>query len=255
MAWLLLVLASLGQAPAATPIVPPQPEVRLAAPGADQAPGVLINCTVGQPPFAAPDPARQSVVVVHGINPYHPFMHLEMAQRYGEAIGAAWGASFNVLGWDWNANSMQGPFPGRNADLAQCQGRVMAEVLIREGLAPEKLHLIGQSSGCIVVASAARVIADRYGRPIDHLTLLDPRTGHHGRVFETLQAGSAARVVDHLWATGPTGFGSSAPYANVRDRAVIGPSGWIGFLAPGKLDHMQLVRWHIGQLAANPWGS
>ena len=71
----------------------------------------------------------------------------------------------------------------------------------------------------------------------------------------TLQAGTAARVVDHYWATGPTGFGSSALYANVRDQAVVGPSGWIGFLAPGCLDHMQLVRWHIGQMAANPWGS
>ena len=49
MALLLLVLASLGQAPRAMPIVPPQPAVRLLAVGADHAQGMLINCTVGFP--------------------------------------------------------------------------------------------------------------------------------------------------------------------------------------------------------------
>ena len=124
MALLLLVLASLGQAPTALPIVPPEPAARFLAPGPDDAPGVLINCTVGAATLRAPDPSRPTVVIVHGINPYHPFMHIEMAQRYGEAIGACWGSDLNVLGWDWNANSMQGPFPGRNALLAECQGRL-----------------------------------------------------------------------------------------------------------------------------------
>jgi hypothetical protein len=254
MTLLFFALASLGQGPPAMAIIPPQPAMRLMAHGADDAPGVLINCTVGVPPFAAPDPSRISVVIVHGINPYHPFMHIEMAQRYGEAIGAVWGSNVNVLGWDWNASTMLGPFPARNAALAERQGRLMADALLRAGLAPEKLHLVGQSSGCIVAASAARVIADSRGRLIDRLTLLDPRTGHHTMVFETLRAGSAARIVDHLWATGPSGFGSNAPYANVRNVAVIGPSGWTGFLSPGSLDHMQLVQWHIGQIAANPQG-
>ena len=254
MALLFFALASLEQVPSALVVIPRQPAARLLAVGTDQAPGVLINCTVGAPPFAAPDPSRFSVVIVHGINPCHPFMHLEMAQRYGEAIGAVWGSHLNVMGWDWNANSMRGPFPLRNAALAERQGRAMAEALLRAGLAPESLHLVGQSSGCIVAASAARVIADRCGRPVDRLTLLDPRTGHHPIVFEKLQAGTAARIVDHLWATGPSGFGSDAPYANVRNLAVIGPSGWAGFLTPESLDHMQLVQWHIGQMAANPWG-
>ncbi|MGC8642950.1 MAG: hypothetical protein ACP5XB_24090 [Isosphaeraceae bacterium] len=254
MTLLFFALASLGQAPPAVAIIPPRPAVSLLALGADDAPGVLINYTVGVPPFAAPDPSRFSVVIVHGINPFHPLVHLEMAQRYGEAVGAVWGPSVNVLGWDWNANTMQGPFPARNAALAERQGRLMAEALLRAGLAPERLHLVGQSSGCIVAASAARVIADRYGRTAYRLTLLDPRTGHHTMVFETLRAGSAARIVDHLWVTGPSGFGSNAPYANVRNVAVIGPSGWSGFLSPGNLDHMQLVQWHIRQIAANPWG-
>lgn len=254
MALFLLALASLGQGSPAMAIAPPQPAARLIALGSDDAPGLLVNCTVDSPPFAAADPSRFSVVIVHGINPYHPFMHIEMAQRYGEAIGRTWGSNVNVLGWDWNAKSMLGPFPGHNAALAERQGRAMAEALMAAGFAPENLHLVGQSSGCIVAASAARTIADRSGRLVQRLTFLDPRTGHHQMVFERLQAGTAARIVDHLWATGPTGFGSDAPYPHVRNLAVVGPSGWVGFLALGSLDHMELVRWHIGQMAANPWG-
>jgi hypothetical protein len=229
--------------------------MRFLAVGHDDAPGLLVNCTVGAQPFTPPDPGRPAIVFVHGINPCHPFFHLEMAQRYGEALGASWGQSLNVLGWDWNADSMRGPFPSRNALLAECQGRLLAESLLRAGFAPESLHLVGHSSGCIVVASAARIIAAHWGKPIDRLTLLDPRTGHHPLVFERLQAGSAARVVEHFWATGPSGFGSDAPYQNVRNQAFVGPSGWAGLLSPETLDHIHLVRWHIGLLAANPWAS
>ena len=252
MVLLYLALASLGQAPPALEIGIPQTAAPLMALGTDDARGAT-SIAPWAAPFSPPDPSQFTIVVVHGINPCHPFMHLEMAQRYGEAIGATWGRSLNVLGWDWNGNSMDGPFPSRNAVLAQCQGRAMAEALMHAGLAPESLHLVGQSSGCIVVASAARVIADRLGRPVERLTFLDPRSGHHRLVFETLHAGTAGRFVEHFWATGPSGFGSPAPYPNVHDQAVIGPSGWLGYLSPGSLDHMQLVQWHIGQMARNPW--
>ena len=120
---------------------------RLLALGTDYAPGVLINCTVGAAPFSPPDPSQFTIVVVHGINPCHPFMHLEMAQRYGEAIGATWGRSLNVLGWDWNGNSMDGPFPSRNAVLAQCQGRAMAEALMRVRACAGKLAPGGAEFG------------------------------------------------------------------------------------------------------------
>lgn len=248
-----LILGSLGQSMPASRGSPPPRAIRLLAHGADHAPGLLVNHTVGVPPFAAPDPGRLTIVIVHGINPYHPFMHIEMAQRYGEAIGAAWGRNVNVMGWDWNADTMRGPFPARNAALAEAQGKALGEALLRTNIAPEAMHLVGQSSGCIVAVSAARWIAERGGRTVNRLTLLDPRTGHHPLVFGTLQAGAAAGTVNHVWAVGPSGFGASAPYPGVNDHAFVGPAGWRGFLSPENLDHMHVIRWHISRIAANPW--
>ena len=175
--------------------------------------------------------------------------------HYGEAVGARWGTSVNVLGWDWNGDSLRGLRPSRNEELAELQGRALAEALVRAGVVPDRLHLVGHSSGGLAATAAARSLTDRTGRPIDRLTLLDPAEGQHARIFGTLQAGSTARVVYHFWATGPTGFGRPALYPNVRDQALSGPAGWSGLVAPGRLDHLHLVRWHIGQLAANPWGS
>jgi len=254
MASLILVLAVLGQAPPTIPMVPLDPRLRLWAPGADHASGCLINCTLGCRAGSPIDPSRPSVVIVHGINPVHTVMHLEVAERYGEAIGARWGTSFNILGWDWNGDSLRGLRSSRNEALAEFQGLVLSQNLIRAGAGPDRLHLVGHSSGSLVAAAAARALADRTGMPIDRLTLLDPAEGQHERIFGALQAGTAAKVVYHFWATGPTGFGGPAPYSNVRDQALSGPAGWSGLIAPDRLDHANIVRWHIGQLAADPWG-
>jgi hypothetical protein len=251
---LILVLSILGQPSAAMPMAPLEPRLRLWSPGPDHASGSLINCTVGCLPGSPIDPSRPTMVVVHGINPVHTLMHSEIAERYGEAIGARWGTNVNVLGWDWNGDTLTSLRPSRNDTLAELQGQTLAKALSRSGVAPDRLHLIGHSSGSLVAAAAARGIANRTGRPIDRLTLLDPAEGQHARIFGALQAGSTARIVSHYWATGPTGFGRPALYPNVRDQALTGPAGWSGFAAPGRLDHLHIVRWHIGRLAANPWG-
>jgi pimeloyl-ACP methyl ester carboxylesterase len=250
---LIFVLVSLGQSAAAAPMAPLDPRLRLWATGPDHTSGSLVNCTVGTEPGAPIDPTRLSVVVVHGINPAPVIWHSEIAQRYGEAIGARWGAGVNVLGWDWNGKTLRSLRPSRNEELAVSQGEALAEALIRAGVSPDRLHLIGHSSGGLVAAKAARVLADQGGRPIDRLTLLDPAEWQHARIFGALQAGSSARSVSHFWATGPTGFGSPASYPNVNDQAMSGISGWKGLVAPDRLDHMNIVRWHIGQIAANPW--
>ena len=249
----LVILAALGQFSVTAPLATAQAQPRLWAAGADRAPGLLVNYTVGYHPGAGLDPSRPTVVIIHGINPLHPLMHMEMAQRYSEAIASRWGSTMNVLGWNWNGHTLRGLRASENDELAEMHGLSLAEVLLRQGAAPEWLHLVGHSSGCVVASAAARAIADRTGRPVDRLTLLDPVGRQHALIFGKLQAGSAARRVDHIWATGPTGFGSPAPYPNVRDEVFTGPAQWSGFLAPGRLDHMQLVRWHIAQLGANPW--
>jgi hypothetical protein len=132
---LILVLATLAQTPAAVPMVPLEPRLRLWAPGPDYARGCLVNCTVGIPPGTPPDPTLPAVVVVHGINPFNTLMHLEIAERYGEAVGARWGTSMTVLGWDWNGDTVRGFRPSRNEALAEAQGRALADALLRAGLA------------------------------------------------------------------------------------------------------------------------
>jgi hypothetical protein len=192
-------------------------------------------------------------VVAHGINPFHPVVHFAIAQRYADAIASRWGSRFNVLSWDWNAATLRGIHPARNRALAERQGRALGQSLLEARLAPESLHLVGHSSGCVVVASAARLIVDRTGRPVHMLTLLDPAGSQHELIFGGLGAGSAAAFVEHFWATGPSGFGRPAAYANVADNAFSGPAGWRGFVVPGHLDHLEIVRWHIAQMADRPW--
>jgi hypothetical protein len=193
-------------------------------------------------------------VVAHGINPFHPIVHFELGQRYAEAIGSTSGAAYNVLSWDWNAVTMRGIRPSRNQALAEAQGHALGQALLGAGLGPHQIHLVGHSSGCIVVAAAAHTIVDRTGTPVHMLTLLDPAASQHELIFGVLGAGSAATIVEHYWATGPSGFGRPAPYVNVVDQAFLGQARWRGFLSPDRLDHLELVRWHIRHTSARPWG-
>jgi hypothetical protein len=229
------------------------PRSALSGWGADCAPGLLVNRTVGAQPDSPADAAKPTIVVAHGINPFHPARHQEVAERYAEAIGRNWGAAFNVLAWDWNAATMRGVHPLRNRELAAEQGRDLGEALLRAGIDPGKLHLVGHSSGCVVVAAAARTIVERTGSPVRMLTLLDPASSQHELIFGVLGAGSSGTFVRHVWATGPSGFGGPALYANVADQSFPGHAGWRGFFVPGRLDHLEVVRWHIRQMAANPW--
>ncbi len=250
--WMTL-LVTLCQTPEVGVGSPSPPRLALSASGADCAPGLLVNWTPGARPDSPADPARPSIVIAHGINPFHPALHLVVAERYAEAIGRNWGAAINVLAWDWNAVTMRGVRPARNRALAEQQGRDLGEVLLRAGLDPRKLHLVGHSSGCIVVAAAARTIVERTGGPVHMLSLLDPASGQHELIFGTLGAGSAAAVVKHYWVTGLSGFGGPAVYANIVDQPFSGRAGWRGFIVPGQLDHLEVVRWHIRQIAEKPW--
>ncbi len=98
--------------------------------GGDPARGILINLTPGFRPFDPPDPARPTVVFIHGINPLPHTVHFTMAERLAEALARRVGATFNVLGWDWNAASFVSLHPKVNDENAVEQGHALGATLL-----------------------------------------------------------------------------------------------------------------------------
>lgn len=215
--------------------------------GRDGATGVLVNCTAGCESGARPDPARPTVVFVHGSNPFLGRIHYTMAERLGEAVGRRYGAALNVLGWDWNGDTVVSVRMKNNARHAAGQGVALAEALHGCGVDPARLHLVGQSAGCIVAASAARCLTSWTGRPVAQLTMLDPAGCHHGLIFGEIAAGSAAGLVEHYWVPGLTGFGRPAPYTGVWNCRIdpATPAGLKGVVRPLESDHVHSVAWYI----------
>ena len=213
--------------------------------GGDPAPGLLVNHSTGARPFDAPDPTRPTVVFIHGLNPLPHLVHFTMAERMAESLAGRGGLPFNVLGWDWNAATIEGMHPRINSEAAVRQGRSLAWALWRAGVDPSKAHLIGHSSGAMVATSAARVFARDLGRPVAHLTLLDPASYYHSVIFERLEAGSLAAVVENYWSPGPSAYGREVALRGVRNYRVDGTASYAGVICPLRSDHLFIVRWYL----------
>jgi hypothetical protein len=217
--------------------------------GGDPSHGILYNATPGARPFDPPDPALPSLVIVHGLNLMPRTSHLPMARRLGEAIARRGGPRLNVLGWDWNADTLVGLSPRANHEHAVEHGRRLSCTLLVHRLAPARIHLIGQSSGAIVVASAARALCEATGEHVAQATLLDPATFYHDLVFRRLAIGSCCVTVEHYWASGPTGFSRQVSEPGIRDLRVNVPGTWRGMVAPNQSAHMNVARWYIETVA------
>ena len=224
---------------------PAPPAVRLFEFGRDNSPGILVNRTAGVPSQSPPDPTKPTLVVAHGLNPLHPWMHVSVAQRYADSLAARSGNAVNVLDWDWNAAAPLGVSLESDQHRAVSQGQKLAQALVGTGLEPASIRLIGQSAGCTVVAAAARHYLALTGRPLGQVILLDPIGSSHKVIFDEQAVGSAANRVDHYWVPGASGFGKPANRSGVVDTQVAAPRRLRGWINPFKSDHMQAVRWHI----------
>lgn len=226
----------------------------LIARGGDPARGLLVNHNPGAAPFHPPDPARPTVVFIHGFNPMPRTVHFTMAGSLAQALGQRPGSApgrFNVLAWDWNAATFDHWRARRNIDDAVAQGPRLAAALLGSGLDPARVHLIGHSAGGLVATSAARELALRYGRPVAQLTLLEPAAFYHDTVFDALRAGSLAPRVENYWSPGPSGFGQAAPRPGVANYQVPGPTPYFGVVCPLRSSHLALVDWYVAS-AADP---
>ena len=217
----------------------------------DPSPGLLINTTLGLRPFDPPDPARPTVVMIHGLNPTPWLVRIAEAQYLGAAVGRRGGAPINVMGWDWNADTYAYIRPKPNREHAVEHGRMLARAILAAGLPPEYVHLVGHSSGAIVAASAAQALRETTGRLVAQVTLLDPATPYHDLVFNRLAVGSSARVVQHFWAPGPSGFSEPVGLPGVTEIRVDAPGGWWGLVNLQQSSHLNLARWYI-RTAADP---
>lgn len=218
-------------------------------PGGDPAAGILFNATPGARPFDPPGPSRPTLVVVHGINPVPHVVHWTIAQRLGEAVEIRRGPALNVLGWDWNGSTLIGLNPRGNDEHAVVQGRRLCKALLDQGLRPGQLHLIGQSSGAVVVASAARSLLAATGQSVAQVTLLDPAVAYHELIFKRLTVGSCGGRVEHYWVPGPTGLSREVTIPGVADRRVDLTGAWRGSIRPSHWAHMNVMRWYIETVA------
>lgn len=227
------------------------PEPKLVEYGADLAPGVLVNVTVGVRPFDPPDPALPSVILIHGLNPTPRIVHIPEAKRLGESLARRGGPPRNTLAWDWNGNTMVGLSARANQEHAVRHGCMLAGAVLATGLPPERIHLIGHSSGAIVATAAAQALRNATGRQVAQVTLLDPATSYHDLVFQRLAVGTAAPVVHHFWAPGATGFSKPEGMPGVTEVRVDIPGGFRGLVDPRHSAHLNAARWYI-ETAGNP---
>ena len=227
----------------------PPSEPRLFDRGGDDSTGILVDYTAWVAPGYQFHAGRPTIVVIHGINPAPRRIRSAMAVRYAEAIGRAGGRAVNVLGWEWNASTLKRLRPSRNVQDAEWQGCRLARDLLSIGVEPGSLMLIGQSTGSVVAASAARELARFRGVPVGRMILLDPVATQHSAIFGRLAAADHARVVEHYWARGPSGFGRPARDPRVIQAGLPPRSGGWGLVRPSRADHLNVVRWHIGRVA------
>ncbi|MHB8762927.1 MAG: HYR domain-containing protein [Deferrisomatales bacterium] len=125
------------------------------------------------------DPAKHTVVLIHGWNPPTGTPStcsaelpgwLEEMRSWVLADGRA-----NVVVWDWLTAACTPVAPPTQETMVR-QGGFLARELatyLKEQNSTGKLHVIGHSAGARVAHEAVSLLVDRYGIPVDVETLLD----------------------------------------------------------------------------------
>jgi pimeloyl-ACP methyl ester carboxylesterase len=189
-------------------------------------------------PIAASKP---TVVVTHGWNPLPKLIHTNFGESAAHSIRCRFGDQVNVLSWDWNGVRISAlcddPF-----EVASEQGRRLAAALRCRGVDPSQTHLIGHSLGSIVVTQAAYCLGD-LGRT-RQLTLLDPPTSFHGKIFGDLGATRHACEVENYWAPGISGYGKPVNKPGVCNYQVDGEHPCLGVVDLSVSNHVNVMVWY-----------
>jgi pimeloyl-ACP methyl ester carboxylesterase len=216
--------------------------------GGNAAKGVLVNLSPGMRRGDGAVAGRPTVVFIHGFNPLPRAVHFTMSEQVAGSLARRVGPAYNVFAWDWNAATFLSLDPRVNNEGAVAQGRALAAALQRAGALPARTHLIGHSSGSIVAASAARSLSVDHGRPVAHLTLLEPAAAYHPLVFVRLTAGVLARRVENYWSPDPSAYGRAVASPGVENIRIDGPQPLVGVIRPLRSSHMYVVYWYLNTI-------
>jgi hypothetical protein len=217
----------------------------------DPSQGFLINMSPDMEWGSPIDPSRPTVVVVAGLNPFPDHLTNLLAEPYSEAIGQHT-PHINVLKWAWSGASNPAPLQSVQAHNAIAQGRKLAAALQETGIPPHKLHLIGQSLGCLLVAATAQSLCCAAGEPVAQITFLDALWWNHHLIFKEIKAYEFTNRIVNYWTDGPSGYGKPEHYPGVQNCYVEwGPYPVSGLILFWKGNHVWVSRVYV-RLMSNP---
>ncbi len=210
-------------------------------PGGNGCQGVLINLSSGACPHTMIDPSKPTVLLTHGWNPLPNAIHATFGESSARSIRSRFGDQVNILSWDWNAVRISAlrdqPF-----EIASAQGRQLAKALRCRGVQVENTHLVGHSLGTIVIAQAACCLSDL--GTVAQITLLDPPSSFHERIFGELNVTNHGRIIENYWAPGISGYGEPVNCAGVRNYQVGGEHPILGIVDLSVSNHVNVMAWY-----------
>ena len=180
-------------------------------PGAPTEP-VLLNLSAdAQAPQDAFDPARPTVVIVHGLNPLPGLLRYVYMHHYAAAMTARLGAGVNIAVFQYDGQSMVSLDAPTNIANALALGQRLGDELTERGLTDgQSVQMIGYSLGAFVITTAARQMGG-----VGQITLLDTWLADVLLLVHEHDLLAAADEVEYYWSDAFGGFGGPLTGDNV----------------------------------------
>ncbi len=190
-AWLCVAaVGCLGSSDAFDAIMEP-----ICPPGAPTEP-VLLNLSAdAQTPQGQFDPAKPTVVIVHGLNLLPGLLRYVYMQDYAAAMAARVGSGANVAGFEYNDQSLVSLDARINIANALALGQRLGDELTERGLTDgQSVQMIGHSLGAFVATAAARQMGG-----VGQITLLDTWLADVVLLVHEHDLLAAAHEVEYYW--------------------------------------------------------
>jgi len=177
-----------------------------------RAEATLLNLSAdAQTPEERFDPARPTVVIVHGLNVLPGLLRYVYMQQYAAGMAARLGADVNIAVFQYDSQSMVSLDPQTNIANALILGQRLGDELIERGLTDtQSVQMIGYSLGAFTVTAAARQMGG-----VGQITLLDTWVGDVMLLVHEHDLPAAADQVENYWSDAPGGLGGPVTADNI----------------------------------------